>query len=69
MRNYPFIARAFLGAAALSTLVAACEEVDPPKKMPVTTTQAPSKPGAARGGAQARGRRSKVDGAEDRSQD
>jgi Flp pilus assembly protein TadD len=44
MRNYPFIARAFLGAAALSTLVAACEEVDPPKKMPVTTTQPPSTP-------------------------
>ncbi|MCA1665191.1 MAG: tetratricopeptide repeat protein [Myxococcales bacterium] len=44
MRNYPFIARAFLGATALSTLVAACEEVESPKQQPVTTTQAPSQP-------------------------
>jgi len=44
MRNYKFIVRAFLGAAALSTLVAACEEEEAPKKIPVTTTQVPSKP-------------------------
>ena len=33
MRNYQFIIRAFLGAAALSTLVAACEDEQPPKKV------------------------------------
>jgi cytochrome c-type biogenesis protein CcmH/NrfG len=45
MRNFKFVVRAFLGAAALSTLVAACEESDPPKKITAVTTPAqPSKP-------------------------
>jgi Flp pilus assembly protein TadD len=45
MRNYQFIVRAFVGAAALTTLVAACEESDPPNKITVVATPAqPSKP-------------------------
>jgi Flp pilus assembly protein TadD len=45
MRNYQLTIRAFLGAAALSTLVAACEDEQPPKKVAtVSTTPAPSKP-------------------------
>ncbi len=44
MRNYPFMIRAFLGAAAISTLVAACEDEQPPKKIATVTTPAPSKP-------------------------
>ncbi|MGZ3438807.1 MAG: tetratricopeptide repeat protein [Polyangia bacterium] len=45
MRNYKLIIRAFVGAAALTTLVAACEESDPPKKITAVATPAqPSKP-------------------------
>jgi Flp pilus assembly protein TadD len=42
MRNFKFIVRAFLGAAALTTLVAACEESDPPQKIATVSTQAPA---------------------------
>jgi Flp pilus assembly protein TadD len=57
MRHYPHIVRAFLGAAAITTLVAACEEeTPPPKKVTVsapatataTPTPAPSKQPEAR---------------------
>jgi Flp pilus assembly protein TadD len=44
MRNYKFIVRAFLGAAALSTLVAACEDEQPLKRPTAVATPAPSKP-------------------------
>lgn len=44
MRNYKFIVRAFLGAAAISTLVAACEDEQPLKKPTPIATPAPSKP-------------------------
>src|SRR4051812_37648577 len=48
MRNYPHIVRVFLGATALTTLVAACEEeTPPPKNVTVSapaTTPAPPKP-------------------------
>ena len=43
MRNHPFMIRAFLGAAAISTLVAACEDEQPAKKI-ATVTTAPAKP-------------------------
>jgi len=42
MRNFHFTVRAFLGAAALSTLVAACEDEQPPKKIASVTTPAPA---------------------------
>ena len=42
MRNFPLTVRAFLGAAALSTLVAACEDEQPPKKISSVTTPAPA---------------------------
>ena len=42
MRNYQLTVRAFLGAAALSTLVAACEDAEPPKKIAVVSTPAPA---------------------------
>ncbi len=42
MRNFQFMTRAFLGAAALSTLVAACEEAEPPKKIAAVATPAPA---------------------------
>ena len=44
MRNFPLTVRAFLGAAALSTLVAACEDAEPPKKIAVVSTPAPAAP-------------------------
>jgi len=44
MRNYKYIVRAFLGAAAISTLVAACEDEQPLKKPTPIATTAPSKP-------------------------
>ena len=45
MRNFKFIVRAFLGAAALSTLVAACEDEQPSRKIATTVSApAPSKP-------------------------
>jgi len=45
MRNYKFMIRAFIGAAAISTLVAACEDEQPPRKITtVASTPAPSKP-------------------------
>ncbi|HEY2747412.1 MAG TPA: tetratricopeptide repeat protein [Polyangia bacterium] len=44
MRNYKFMIRAFLGAAAISTLVAACEDEQPPKKIASVTTPAPTTP-------------------------
>ncbi len=46
MRNFKLIVRAFVGATALTTLVAACEEeTPPPKKTTITTaTPAPSTP-------------------------
>ena len=43
MRNFKFTIRAFLGAAAITTLVAACEDAEPPKKIVSVTTPAPSK--------------------------
>jgi len=42
MRNFHFTVRAFLGAAALSTLVAACEDEQPPKKIATVSTPAPA---------------------------
>ena len=42
MRNFQFVIRAFLGAAAISTLVAACEDEQPAKKTVAVTTPAPA---------------------------
>ncbi len=42
MRNFQLVIRAFLGAAAISTLVAACEDEQPPKKIVAVTTPAPA---------------------------
>lgn len=48
MRNYTFTIRAFLGAAAITTLVAACEDEQPAKKYVTVTAPAPSKAEAVR---------------------
>lgn len=42
MRNFKPVIRAFLGAAAISTLVAACEDEQPPKKIATVATPAPA---------------------------
>jgi Flp pilus assembly protein TadD len=42
MRNFKPVIRAFLGAAAISTLVAACEEEQPPKQIATVATPAPA---------------------------
>jgi Flp pilus assembly protein TadD len=49
MRKYPHMVRAFVGATAITTLVAACEEeAPPPRKVavsaPAAATPAPAKP-------------------------
>ncbi len=42
MRSYKVIVRAFIGATALTTLVAACEESEPPKKVATVSAPAPA---------------------------
>src|SRR5512142_2198929 len=51
MRNFKPVIHAFLGAVAIATLVAACEDEQPPKKIATVATvatpaPAPSKPEA-----------------------
>src|SRR5512146_146363 len=48
MRNFKPVLHAFLGAAAIATLVAACEDEHPPKQIATVATPAPasSKPEA-----------------------